>query len=454
VIDTLLLSRIQFGANISFHILFPTISIALGWFLLYFKLQHNKSGDSSWQDAYQFWVKIFALTFALGVVSGITMSFQFGTNWPGYMEVVGNIAGPLLAYEVLTAFFLEATFLGVMLFGAKRVSQRVHTMSIFLVAFGTTLSAFWIIALNSWMHTPQGFSMIDGRAFANSWWAIIFNPSMPYRLLHMMVASFLTVSFLLAGLSAYRYLRGCRAKANNAVLKLALTSAMILTPVQIILGDLHGLNTLEHQPAKLAAMEGIWEGGKGVPAVLIGIPDPKTRTNLYEVSIPKLASLYLTHDWDGEVKGLNDFGDKVPPVAPVFFAFRVMVGIGLLMLLTSWLGRWQLRGGRELPRWMAKGLVLMTFSGWIGVLSGWYVTEIGRQPYLVTGVLTTAEAVTKLPTGMVLSSLLAYLAVYVGLLLAYIWVVFYLTRKVDDKSISKRNIIPSSASATNAVGAQ
>ncbi len=454
MIDTLLLSRIQFGANISFHILFPTISIALGWFLLYFKLQHNKSGDSSWQDAYQFWVKIFALTFALGVVSGITMSFQFGTNWPGYMEVVGNIAGPLLAYEVLTAFFLEATFLGVMLFGAKRVSQRVHTMSIFLVAFGTTLSAFWIIALNSWMHTPQGFSMIDGRAFANSWWAIIFNPSMPYRLLHMMVASFLTVSFLLAGLSAYRYLRGCRAKANNAVLKLALTSAMILTPVQIILGDLHGLNTLEHQPAKLAAMEGIWEGGKGVPAVLIGIPDPKTRTNLYEVSIPKLASFYLTHDWDGEVKGLNDFGDKVPPVAPVFFAFRVMVGIGLLMLLTSWLGRWQLRGGRELPRWMAKGLVLMTFSGWIGVLSGWYVTEIGRQPYLVTGVLTTAEAVTKLPTGMVLSSLLAYLAVYVGLLLAYIWVVFYLTRKVDDKSIPKRNIIPSSASATNAVGAQ
>ena len=454
MIDTLLLSRIQFGANISFHILFPTISIALGWFLLYFKLQHNKSGDSSWQDAYQFWVKIFALTFALGVVSGITMSFQFGTNWPGYMEVVGNIAGPLLAYEVLTAFFLEATFLGVMLFGAKRVSQRVHTMSIFLVAFGTTLSAFWIIALNSWMHTPQGFSMVDGRAFASSWWAIIFNPSMPYRLLHMMVASFLTVSFLLAGLSAYRYLRGCRAKANNAVLKLALTSAMILTPVQIILGDLHGLNTLEHQPAKLAAMEGIWEGGKGVPAVLIGIPDPKTRTNLYEVSIPKLASFYLTHDWDGEVKGLNDFGDKVPPVAPVFFAFRVMVGIGLLMLLTSWLGRWQLRGGRELPRWMAKGLVLMTFSGWIGVLSGWYVTEIGRQPYLVTGVLTTAEAVTKLPTGMVLSSLLAYLAVYVGLLLAYIWVVFYLTRKVDDKSISKRSIIPSSASATNAVGAQ
>lgn len=454
MIDTLLLSRIQFGANISFHILFPTISIALGWFLLYFKIQHNKTGDSSWQDVYQFWVKIFALTFALGVVSGITMSFQFGTNWPGYMEVVGNIAGPLLAYEVLTAFFLEATFLGVMLFGAKRVSQRVHTLSIFLVAFGTTLSAFWIIALNSWMHTPQGFSMVDGRAFADDWFAIIFNPSMPYRLLHMMIASFLTVSFLLAGLSAYRYLRGCRAAANYAVLKLALTSAMILTPVQIVLGDLHGLNTLEYQPAKLAAMEGIWEGGKGVPAVIIGIPDAKTRSNAYEVSIPKLASFYLTHDWNGEVKGLNDFGDKIPPVAPVFFAFRIMVGIGLLMLLASWLGRWQLRGGRELPRWMAKGLVLMTFSGWIGVLAGWYVTEIGRQPYLVTGVLTTAQAVTKLPTGMVLSSLLAYLAVYVGLLLAYIWVVFYLTRKVDDKSMPKASVAPASASATNPLGAQ
>ena len=454
MIDTLLLSRIQFGANISFHILFPTISIALGWFLLYFKIQHNKTGDSSWQDAYQFWVKIFALTFALGVVSGITMSFQFGTNWPGYMEVVGNIAGPLLAYEVLTAFFLEATFLGVMLFGAKRVSQRVHTMSIFLVAFGTTLSAFWIIALNSWMHTPQGFSMVDGRAFADDWIAIIFNPSMPYRLLHMMIASFLTVSFLLAGLSAYRYLRGCRVNANRAVLKLALTSAMILTPVQIVLGDLHGLNTLEHQPAKLAAMEGIWEGGKGVPAVLIGIPDSKTQSNLYEVSIPKLASFYLTHDWDGEVKGLKDFGDKIPPVAPVFFAFRIMVGIGLLMLLASWLGRWQLRGDRELPRWMAKGLVFMTFSGWIAVLAGWYVTEIGRQPYLVTGVLTTAEAVTKLPTGMVLSTLLAYLAVYVGLLFAYIWVVFYLTRKVDDKSISKPSSIASSTNTTNPLGAQ
>ena len=440
VLDSLLYSRIQFGANISFHILFPTISIALGWFLFYFKIQYNRTGLSSWQEAYQFWIKIFALTFALGVVSGITMSFQFGTNWPGYMETVGNIAGPLLAYEVLTAFFLEATFLGVMLFGAKRVSQRVHTLATFLVAFGTSLSAFWIIALNSWMQTPQGFIMIDGRAHAVDWMAIIFNPSMPYRLAHMLLASFLTVSFFLAGISAYRYLRNSRSPANLLVMKLALTAAMVLTPIQIMLGDMHGLNTLHYQPAKLAAMEGIWEGGSGVPAVIFAIPNQATHTNEYEVSIPKLASLYLTHSWDGAVKGLNEFGDKIPPVAPVFFAFRIMVGVGVLMLIFSWLARWQLRQNRPLPKLIAQGLVLMTFSGWVAVLAGWYVTEIGRQPYLVTGVLTTAQAATTLPSSMVFSTLFAYLTLYVGLLCAYIWVVFYLARQADDKENSNAQV--------------
>lgn len=435
MLDTLLYSRMQFGANISFHILFPTISIALGWFLLFFKIQFNRTGLEYWQEAYQFWVKIFALTFALGVVSGITMSFQFGTNWPGYMETVGNIAGPLLAYEVLTAFFLEATFLGVMLFGAKRVSARMHTIATFLVAFGTSLSAFWIIALNSWMQTPQGFIMIDGKAHAVDWMAIIFNPSMPYRLGHMLLASFLTVSFFIAGISAYRYLRNSRSIANTMVLKLALTVAMVLIPVQIMLGDMHGLNTLEHQPAKLAAMEGIWESGSGVPAVIFAVPNQETRSNDYEVSIPKLASLYLTHSWNGEVKGLDAFGDKIPPVAPVFFAFRIMVGVGVLMLLVSWWARWQLRAARALPQWTAKVLVLMTFSGWIAVLSGWYVTEIGRQPYLVTGVLTTAQAVTTLPSNVVLSTLLAYIALYIGLLAAYIWAVFYLARQADEKDV-------------------
>jgi len=430
----IMLSRIQFAANITFHILFPTITIALGWVLFYFKIKFNRTGDVYWQEAYQFWVKVFALSFALGVVSGITMSFQFGTNWPGYMETVGNIAGPLLAYEVLTAFFLEATFLGIMLFGAKRVSARVHTLATFLVAFGTSLSAFWIIVLNSWMQTPQGFEMINGQAHALNWMEIIFNPSMPYRLAHMMTASFLTVFFLLAGLSAYRYLQGSRSQANRKVLKLAIVAAAILTPIQIFLGDMHGLNTLKHQPAKLAAMEGIWNTEKGVPAVIFAIPDEKTQSNRFEIAIPKLASFYLTHDWNGEVQGLKDF-EKTPPVKPVFFAFRIMVGVGVLMLAISWYGWWRLRRSEDLPNWLARGFVWMSFSGWVAVVAGWYVTEIGRQPYLVYGVLTTAEAATKLPGGMIFSSLMMYLFLYVTLILAYIWAIFYMARQADKKTI-------------------
>jgi cytochrome d ubiquinol oxidase subunit I len=445
MLDPMVLSRIQFGANITFHILFPTISIALGWFLFYFKVQFNRTHDSSWNQAYQFWVKIFALTFALGVVSGITMSFQFGTNWPGYMKTIGNIAGPLLAYEVLTAFFLEATFLGVMLFGSKRVSPRVHTIATFLVAFGTTLSAFWIIVLNSWMQTPQGFEMIDGQAHATNWFAIVFNPSMPYRLAHMLTAAFITVTFLLAGISAFRQLRGSKSAANKAVLKIAITTAAILMPIQIILGDAHGLNTLQHQPAKLAAMEGIWESGSGIPAVIFAIPDQKTQSNLYEVSIPKLASFYLTHHWDGEVQGLKDFPNKIPPVAPVFFAFRIMVGMGLLMLLVSWMARWQIYKSQDIKPWMAKILVGMTFSGWIAVVAGWYVTEIGRQPYIVTGVLTTADAATTIAGGIVLSSLLMYLFLYIALIISYIGVVFYLAREGDKAPVS--NTITSSSNS-------
>lgn len=260
--DPLLLARIQFGANISFHILFPTITIALAWVLVFFKLAYARSGDMKWMDAYFFWVKVFALSFAMGVVSGITMSFQFGTNWPGFMERVGNIAGPLLAYEVLTAFFLEAVFIGIMLFGFRRVSGRIHTAATLLVALGTTLSAFWIIVLNSWMHTPVGFEMRDGVAHATDWWAIVFNPSMPYRLTHMLIASGLTVSFLIAGISAWRWLRNDRVPAVRAALKTSVALAAILIPIQIFVGDLHGLNTLEHQPAKVAAMEGIGKRGR------------------------------------------------------------------------------------------------------------------------------------------------------------------------------------------------
>ncbi|MGB4118310.1 MAG: cytochrome ubiquinol oxidase subunit I [Polaromonas sp.] len=432
-LDALLLARIQFAANITFHILFPTISISLGWVLLFFKLRFVKTGQQHWMDAYQFWVKIFALTFALGVVSGITMSFQFGTNWPGYMEKVGNIAGPLLAYEVMTAFFLEATMLGVMLFGRERVSERMHTTATLLVAGGTTLSAFWILALNSWMHTPAGFEMIDGKAHVTSWFEVIFNPSFPYRFTHMMLASGLTVAFLIAGISSYRWLRSDRGAEVVAGIKTGVYLAAFLIPLQIIAGDLHGLNTMQHQPAKLAAMEGIWETQKGVPAVLFALPDEKTRTNKYEVAIPKLASLYLTHELDGEVKGLNDFKGKHPPVAPVFWAFRIMVGVGMLMLLVSWASVYQLKPWkkdekRELTVWHARILVGMTFAGWVALVAGWYVTEIGRQPWLVTGVMTTLEAASKVPGPMIALSLALYLTMYAALIVAYISVVFYLAR--------------------------
>jgi cytochrome bd ubiquinol oxidase subunit I len=445
-IDPLILHRIQFAANISFHILFPTITIALAWVLLFFKLRFKATSDQKWMEAYAFWVKIFALSFALGVVSGITMSFQFGTNWPGFMNTVGNIAGPLLAYEVLTAFFLEATFLGVMLFGMKRVGIRVHTLATFLVAFGTSMSAFWIIALNSWMQTPVGFEMrFDAAknmdvAHATDWFAIIFNPSFPYRLTHMMMACFVTVSFLIAGLSAYRWIRGDRSASVMAALRTGVVMAAVLVPVQILIGDMHGLNTMKHQPAKLAAMEGIWETQKGAPAVLFGIPDEATRSNKYEVAIPKLASLYLTHDLDGEVKGLNDFKGKHPPAKPVFFAFRIMVGIGVLMLILGWLGAWQLRKRGELSPIVAKAFVAMTFAGWVATLAGWYVTEIGRQPYLVYGVLTTAEAAASIPTPMLATTLAGYLTTYLALLVAYISVVFHLARKAGQPQTNQSTV--------------
>ena len=437
--ETLLLSRIQFAANISFHILFPTITIALGWVLLFFKLRFNRTGDQKWMDAYGFWVKVFALSFAMGVVSGITMSFQFGTNWPGFMESVGNIAGPLLAYEVLTAFFLEAVFLGIMLFGMRKVPNWLHTTATFLVAFGTTMSAFWILVLNSWMHTPVGFEMRDGVAFATDWWAIVFNPSMPYRLTHMLLASGLTVAFLIAGLSAFRWLLGDRSHSVRAAFRTAITMAALLIPLQILAGDKHGLNTLEHQPAKVAAMEGHWDGQKSpVPLILFALPDEEARGNRAEIAIPYVGSLILTHSLDGTIPGLNDFvaddGEVLhPPVAPVFWSFRVMVATGVAMLLLSWAGvavMWRRGAGLPaMPRPMLWAFVAMSFSGWLATLAGWYTTEIGRQPWLVNGVLSTKAAVADVPAPMVLGTLITYLAVYAALLAAYIGVIFYLARK-------------------------
>jgi cytochrome d ubiquinol oxidase subunit I len=428
--DPFVLARAQFAANISFHILFPSITIGLGWILLFFRIRYTLTKDVHWENAYHFWVKIFALTFAIGVVSGITMSFQFGTNWPGFMEKTGNISGPLLGYEVLTAFFLEATFLGVMLFGKNRVSNATHLLACGLVAFGTTLSAFWILSLNSWMQTPAGYEIRDGVFFVDSWFAIIFNPSFPYRLAHMLIASMLTAAFLVMGISAWRMKQKVDGPATAKVFKSVVVIAAILAPLQVFVGDLHGLNTMEHQPAKIAAIEGIWHTEKNVPFTLFGFPDEETRTTKFALQIPYAASLVLTHTLDGEIRGLNEFEGEHPPVAIVFWSFRIMVAIGMLMILVSWWAVWQLFKRKQKPgRWLLTASSWMTFSGWVAVLAGWYVTEIGRQPWIVQGLLKAEDVVADHSAGIMLGSFTGYMALYLFVLISYIATLRYLSTK-------------------------
>jgi cytochrome d ubiquinol oxidase subunit I len=436
-LDPFVLARIQFAANISFHILFPTITVGLAWVLLFFRVRYTLSGDRDWENAYFFWVRVFALTFALGVVSGITMSFQFGTNWPGFMERAGNIAGPLLGYEVLTAFFLEASFLGIMLFGKRRVSNRVHLLATFLVAFGTSLSAFWILALNSWMQTPAGYSIVDGQFMPESWKEIIFNPSFPYRFAHMMLACFLTCAFLIAGISAWRARRGVEGPGTRKVMKTGVLLAAALIPVQIFVGDLHGLNTLEHQPAKIAAMEAIWETERGAPFTLFALPDEESRTNRLAIAVPFAASLVLTHELHGELRGLDEFGGEHPPVAPVFFSFRVMLATGAAMLAVSWWGAWTYWRRREPGAGLLRALSFMTFSGWVATLAGWYVSEIGRQPWIVYGLLNTADAVATHASATLSGTLFGYVALYLFLLVSYVQALRYLASK-PARSLSER----------------
>lgn len=430
--NTLALARAQFGANISFHILFPSITIALAWFLLFFKVMSSRSAQSaeSWGKIYKFWVRIFSLCFALGIVSGVTMSFQFGTNWPGFMNKVGNIAGPLLAYEVLTAFFLEATFLGVMLFGSNRVCTKIHIFSVFMVAFGTTLSAFWILSLISWMHTPTGFEMRNDIAHAVDWIKIVFNPSMPVRFTHMLLASGITASFFIAGLSAYRFLRNDNGEDVMLALKSSIYAGLILCTLQIFVGDQHGLNTLHNQPRKIAAMEGIWETEKGAAFRVFAVPNKDTKSNDFEIKIPYMSSIILTHSLDGEVKGLNDFEDA-PPVLPVFFSFRVMVGLGFFMLATLSLATFELIRKKTLGKISAHMLKYMTFSGLIATLAGWYTTEIGRQPWLVEGILKTKDAVSEVAANMVASTFIGYLSIYIFMLIAFISTIFYMARRAQ-----------------------
>jgi len=424
--DPLILARAQFGLNVAFHILFPSLTIALAWVLLGFRIAYQRTGDAGWLKTYKLWTKIFALTFAMGVVTGIVMSFQFGTNWPGFMNKVGAIAGPLLGYEVLTAFFLEATFLGVMLFGMNRVPPWAHIGATALVAIGTSLSAFWILALNSWMQTPAGHVLDGDQWIAGDWLAVIFNPSFPYRMAHMMIASGLTAAFVVAGLSAWRLLRAPSDALARRTMRVGLLLAAALAPVQAIVGDFHGLNTLEHQPAKIAAVEAIWHTEKGVPLVLFAIPNEKTRTNDYAIELPYGASLILKHDPGAELKGLDAFGSDHPPVATVFFAFRIMVGVGVLMIAVSWFAAWRTRRGRDAPRWLLWTLAAFTFSGWVATLAGWIVTEIGRQPWLVHGLLRTSEAVGEITGAQLGMSLLGYGFTYATMFVAYMVVLTHL----------------------------
>ncbi|WP_460815045.1 cytochrome ubiquinol oxidase subunit I [Luteimonas pelagia] len=415
----LMLSRIQFGFVISFHILFPAFTIGLASWLAFVEFRWLRTRDAVWRDLYFFWLKIFAVSFGMGVVSGIVMSFQFGTNWSVLSERAGNILGPLLNYEVLTAFFLEATFLGVMLFGWKRVPEKLHFLATCMVALGTLISTFWIISASSWMHTPQGHVLTDAGIFEPAdWWAIIFNPSFPYRLAHMVLAAFITTCFVIGGLSAWYLRRGEHVDAARRMLRLSVLFAAITVPAQVVVGDLHGLNVGQYQPTKLAAMEGHWRShgeGAGVPLVVFGWPDEAAERNAYEVAIPRLGSLILTHSWDGEIQPLTAVPrDERPPVAPVFWSFRAMVGLGLAMLaLVAW-SLWAWRRGRLFEaRALLRAWTWMLPSGFVCILAGWYVVEIGRQPWVVYGLLRTADAVSpNIGTGSVLASLAAFGVVY------------------------------------------
>ncbi len=429
--ETLVLARAQFGLNIAFHILFPSLTIALAWFLVYFRAMYARTQEAAWLYTYKFWTKVFALTFTMGVVTGIVMSFQFGTNWPGFMTTVGNVAGPLLAYEVLTAFFMEATFLGVMLFGMGRVPAWMHMTATVLVATGTTLSAFWILALNSWMHTPAGYDVVEGVIIARDWLAVIFNPSFPYRFTHMMIASGLTASFVVAGLSAWRLLKAPQDSSARRTLRFGMLVAAVLAPSQIFVGDSHGLNTLERQPAKIAAMEALWTTQTRAPLVLFAVPNELTRKNDFAIELPGFASFILKHDFDAPVKGIDAFEPDRPPVVPLFWCFRIMVGLGVAMLTLAWFGLWMTRAQRPVPRWLLWVFAGFTFSGWIATLSGWMVTEIGRQPWLVYGVLRTADAAGPISGAELGASLTGYALTYGIMFIAYMVVLTHLSAKGD-----------------------
>ena len=414
-LDPVLLSRIQFAFLIAFHFLLPAFTIGLASYIAVLEALYLFTQREVFLRISTFWIRIFAVSFGMGVVSGIVMPFQFGTNWSRYSELTAAIIAPLMGYEALMAFFLEAAFLGVLLFGRKLVPQWAHCASAVIVAVGTLFSAFWILAANSWMHTPAGFEIVDGRFIPTSWTEVIFNPSFVYRLVHTVVAVYLTTAFTVIGVAAWFRRHGRHPDEAKVMILMGVLLATVLVPTQAILGDLHGLNTLKHQPTKLAAMEGIWESGRGQPAVLFAIPDEKAEANRFEIAVPKLASYYLTHDWNGYVEGLKSVAKSDrPPVTPVFFGFRAMIGMWLVMLaMTLWAWVLFLRGRLYDSKPYLRTATWAIPVGYIAVTAGWITTEIGRQPWVVYRHLRTAEAVTpNLSGGDVLVSLVAYAVVY------------------------------------------
>ncbi|MFW1950370.1 cytochrome ubiquinol oxidase subunit I [Acinetobacter beijerinckii] len=410
------LARIQFAFTVSFHIIFPAISIGLASFLAVLEWRWLKTNDPIYKDLFKYWVKIFAVAFGMGVVSGVVMSYQFGTNWSEFSRFAGGVTGPLLAYEVLSAFFLEAGFLGIMLFGWGRVGKKAHFFATLMVAVGTCISMFWILSSNSWMQTPQGFTIENGIVVPQDWFAIVFNPSFPYRLAHMAIAAFMVAALLVASTAAWHLLKGRRDELVKKSFSMALWLILILAPLQVFVGDAHGLNTLKHQPAKLAAMEGHWETNydEGMPLYLFGIPDMQEERTKYAVAIPNLGSLILTHSMDGTVKGLKDFAPEDRPNSTiVFWSFRIMVGLGMLMLLLAAMGLWLRKTGKFYEnKWFHRFALIMGPSGFIALLAGWFTTEVGRQPWVVYGVMRTKDALSPVSAEQVGLTLIIFVVVY------------------------------------------
>jgi cytochrome d ubiquinol oxidase subunit I len=414
-INALLLARLQFAFTVSVHIIFPALSIGMASFLAVLEWRHLLTGDRAYKDMFLFWSKIFAVSFGMGVVSGLVMSYEFGTNWSEFSRVAGNVTGPLLTYEVLTAFFLEAGFLGVMIFGWEKVGPKGHFFATLMVALGTLISTFWILASNSFMQTPQGYAIVDGRIVPVDWIKVIFNPSFPYRLAHMTMAAFILAAFVIAACGAYHLLKGRRDKPVKRTFSMALWLLLFLTPLQVLIGDAHGLNTREHQPVKIAAIEGLWETEQGGTALnLVGWPDMDTEVTRYAVQIPHLGSLILTHSWNGEIRGMKEFPkENRPPSYIVFWSFRIMVGMGLLMVLAALLGVFLRKGGRLYEaRWYQYFVLCMGPSGIVALLAGWITTEVGRQPWTVYGVLRTADSVAPISSQQAGVSLLVFVVVY------------------------------------------